>query len=80
MFLDSTPWYNYQLSGHRLHSHGGRLSRAVVAQERGDLALVEVDAEIIDGQFVARLVDLVQVADGGPPLQVSWILLKVRVF
>lgn len=56
-------------------SHGGGLSSAVVAQEGGDLPLVEVQAQPIDGRTAAAAIDLHQVADGDSRLEFSRRLL-----
>lgn len=43
--------------------HGGGLAGPVVAEEGGDLSLVEVDAQVVDGQLLALTVHLLQVLD-----------------
>ena len=57
-----------------LSLHGGGLPRSVVAQEGGDLALVELEVEVVDGQLGTRLVDLDQVVDGHAQHQVGGLL------
>lgn len=56
-------------------SHGGGLAGPVVAQEGGDLPLVEVQAQPIDGHMAAAAVNLHQVADGNSGLQLGGRLL-----
>lgn len=50
-------------------SHGGGLSSPVVAQEGGDLPLVEVQAQPVDSCTAAAAIDLHQVADGDTRLE-----------
>lgn len=52
-------------------SHGGSLPSSVVAEERGDLPLVELQVEVVDGQFGSLLVDFHQVSDTYAQHQVS---------
>lgn len=47
---------------HSLHSGG--LASSIVPQEGGDLSLVELEVEVVDGQLGSLLVDLHQVTDG----------------
>ncbi len=42
-----------------------------MAEERGDLALVELQVEVIDGQFGSLLVDFHQVSDVHTKDQIS---------
>lgn len=56
-------------------SHGGGLAGPVVAQEGGDLPLVEVQAQPVDGHTAAVAVNLHQVADGDAGLELGrWLL------
>ena len=65
-------WSLTTLSASSLPSlHGGGLPRPVVAQEGGDLSLVELEVEVVDGQLGALLVDLHQVVDGHAQHQVG---------
>lgn len=56
-------------------SHGGGLSSPVVAQEGGDLPLIEVQTQPIDSCTAAAAIDLHQVADGDTRLEFSRRLL-----
>lgn len=48
-----------------------------MAEERGDLPLVELQVEVIDGQFCSLLVDFHQVTDAHTEVQVVGIRFNV---
>lgn len=56
-------------------SHGGGLSSTVVAQEGGDLPLVEVQAQPVDSCTATAAIDLHQITDGDSRLEFSRRLL-----
>jgi len=56
-------------------SHGGGLAGPVVAQQGGDLPLVEVQAQPVDSHVAAVAVNLHQVADGDTRLELGRRLL-----
>ena len=49
-------------------------------QERGDLSLVEIEVEVVNGQLGPLLVDLHQVVDGHTQHQVGGLLLDAIWF
>lgn len=55
--------------------HGGGLPSSVVAQEGGDLALVEVQGQAVHSHLHAISVHLHQALNGHPQLQVAGLLL-----
>lgn len=59
--------------------HGGGLSGSVVAQKGSNLALVEVDAEAVDGRFVGAAEDLDQVLDANAFDQINRLWLEERL-
>lgn len=63
---------------HSVVLQGGSLPGAIVSQEWGDLILVEVEAEAIDGGTRASGEHLNQLLDAYPQLQAHWIGLKQK--
>lgn len=60
--------------------HGGGLSCSIVAQEGGDLILVEAQREVIHCQLVAVSVHLHQILNVDTRFQISWYLLDAHRF
>ena len=55
-------------------SHGGGLAGSVVSQEGHHLVLVEVEAQLVEGQLIAHLVDLGQLVYTNHQRQVAGLL------
>ena len=57
--------------------HGGGFAGSVVTKKRGDLPLVELQVEMVDGKFPSLLVDLYQISDVHTQIHVSGFWLDV---
>lgn len=57
-------------------SHGCGLASAVVSQEGDDLVLMQVEAQLVEGQLTAGLVHLGQFVDTNHQRQVARLLLN----
>lgn len=60
--------------------HGGGLSCSIVAQEGGDLILIEAQSEVIYCQLVAMSVYLHQILNVDTRFQISWYLLNAHCY
>lgn len=60
-----------------MYLHSGSFSSSVMAEKRRNLALKELEVEMIDSQFGSFFVNFYQVSDGHAQCQVSWVWFDV---
>ena len=62
-----------------IYSHSGSLSSSVVAQERCDLTLVQIQTQFVDSQL-AVLVDLCEIVDAHAQRNMTGLRFEARRF